>query len=68
MEAFSNLAEKMGLPVFFKQYTLVFNNLFLTMLTAVLLIALLLVIFLVPGKKKNKDKKFTQEERKQITD
>ena len=52
MEAFSNLAEKMGLPLFFQQSTLVFNNLFLTMLTAVLFVALLLVIFLVPGKKK----------------
>ena len=51
-DAFKNLAEKMHLPAFFKGTTLLFNNLFLALLTLVFLIALLLVIFLVPSKKK----------------
>ena len=53
-EFFKNLAEKMNLPDFFKGNTLLFNNLFLVLFTALCLIALLLVIFLVPGKKKKK--------------
>ena len=51
-EVFKNLAEKMNLSDFFKSNTLLFNNLFLTILTLVLFVALLLVIFLVPGKEK----------------
>ena len=49
---FKELAEKMSLSDFFGQTTLLFNNLFLTIVAAVSLIMLLLVIFLVPGKKK----------------
>lgn len=53
---FKNLAGKMHLPDFFKSNTLLFNNLFLVLFTAVCLIALLLVIFLVPSKKKKASK------------
>lgn len=51
-EFFKNLAGKMHLPTFFTSNTLLFNNLFLVLVAAVSLIALLLVIFLIPGKKK----------------
>ncbi len=55
-EFFKNLAGKMHLPDFFKGNTLLFNNLFLVLFTVVCLIALLLVIFLVPSKKKKSAK------------
>lgn len=51
-EFFKNLADKMNLPDFFKGSSLLFNNFFLVLVAAVSLIALLLVIFLVPWKKK----------------
>ena len=58
MEAFNgffkNLATKMKLPTFFKGNTLILNNLFLTVMTVLTLTALLLVIFLMPSKKKQK--------------
>ena len=49
---FKNLAAKMSLPDFFKTNTLIFNNLFLSIVALVCLIALILVIIFVPGKKK----------------
>ena len=49
---FKGLAGNMGLPSFFEGNTLLFNNLFLALLAAVSLIGLLLVAFLVPGKKR----------------
>ncbi len=49
---FKNLAAKIGLPDFFKSNTLIFNNLFLSIVALVCLIALILVIIFVPGKKK----------------
>ena len=49
---FKMLAEKMHLPTFFKGNTLILNNFFLTIMTVFTLAALLLVIFLMPGKKK----------------
>ena len=58
MEAFNgffkDLAEKMSLPTFFRGNTLILNNLFLTIMTVLTLAALLLVIFLMPSKKKRK--------------
>ena len=53
-EFFAGLAEKMGLPEFFASSTLFVNNLFLTLVGLVVLIALVLVIVLVPGKKRKK--------------
>jgi len=53
---FKDLAEKLSLPTFFRSNTLILNNLFLTLVAAFCLIALLLVIFLVPGKKKKAKK------------
>ena len=51
-DLFKALAGKMHLPDFFKANTLVFNNLFLTIVALLSLVALLLVIFLIPMKKK----------------
>ena len=51
---FKGLAEKIGLPDFFGGSTLFVNNTFLVLVGVVLLTALLLVIFLMPGKKKAK--------------
>ena len=44
----------MSLPTFFRGNTLILNNLFLTIMTVLTLAALLLVIFLMPSKKKQK--------------
>ena len=49
---FKELAAKLSLPDFFKGTSLIFNNLFLSLVAAVSFIGLLLIIFLVPGKKK----------------
>lgn len=49
---FAGIAEKIGLPEFFSGSTLFVNNLFLALVGVVLLTALLLVAFLMPGKKK----------------
>ena len=67
-EFFKNLAEKMSLPDFFKGTTLLFNNLFLVLFTALCLIALLLVIFLVPGKKKKKASAPVEQEAEPVLD
>ncbi|MBP5405317.1 MAG: hypothetical protein J6Y74_05180 [Clostridia bacterium] len=53
-EFFAGLAEKMGLPEFFSGSTLFVNNLFLALVGLVVVIALVLVIVLVPGKKRKK--------------
>lgn len=44
----------MGLPEFFSGSTLFVNNLFLALVGLVVVIALVLVIVLVPGKKRKK--------------
>jgi len=49
---FKDLADKMSFPSFFKESTLLFNNLFLTLVALVSLTALLLVIFLIPFRRK----------------
>ena len=51
-EFFKGLADKINLPSFFSENTLLFNNLFLVLVAVVSLVALLLVVFLVPGKKR----------------
>ena len=51
-EFFRDLAGNIGLPSFFEESTLLFNNLFLVLLAAVSLIGLLLVAFLIPSKRR----------------
>ena len=52
---FKDLAGKIGLPDFFAGNTLLFNNFFLAAVAVVSLLIVLLVAFLVPGKRsKNK--------------
>ena len=48
---FKNIADKLSLPDFFGQTTLLFNNLFLAVVAAVSFILLLLVIILMPGRR-----------------
>ena len=47
---FKDLAEKIGLPAFFKGSTLLFNNLFLAAAAAVSLV-ILVILFMIPSKK-----------------
>lgn len=52
---FKSLAVKLSLPTFFQENGLIFNNLFLTVVAVLSLVCLLLVIFLIPTKKKAKN-------------
>ena len=54
---FEGLAEKMKLPSFFMKQTVMVNNTFWVAFGLILVIALVLVIVLVPGKKKRLKKK-----------
>jgi len=60
---FKTAAENINLPDFFKSSTLSVNNFFLTIVAFLSLVALLLVIFLVPVKKKAKQVDKTPDEK-----
>ena len=54
---FKELATKLSLPDFFRSTGVLFNNLFLALVAAVSLIALILVVCLIRTKKKGSDAK-----------
>lgn len=49
---FKNLAVKLSLPDFFQDTGILFNNLFLAVVAAVSLVCLILVVCLIPTKRR----------------